>query len=91
MRSSGRTKRELAVSAALIGAAAAQVMAEAEHACITDQENDELEAIGRRLHAIAGDLFDQSLPGRSRTVYEPCARAHIATLEAINAEHKDHP
>jgi len=78
VRTSGKTKRELAVSAALIGAAAAQVRCEADHECMTDQEAEELHAIGRRLEAIAESLFDQAQPGAGRTLFD------LAVLERLD-------
>lgn len=70
MRTSGRTKRELAITAALLGQCGAQVRCEAEHPAITEQEAEELEAIGRRLMEISESLFDQSQPGVGRTVFD---------------------
>lgn len=69
MRTAGRTKRELAISAAQIGTVAAQVRFEADHRCLTDQEQDKLQAIGRRLEEIAESLFTQAQPGAGRTVF----------------------
>ena len=67
MRSTGKTKRELAVSAALIGMAGAQVRCEAEadvlyHVDENREYSIELEEIGQRLEAIAEILFDRSQP-----------------------------
>ena len=70
MRTSGRTKRELAISAAQLGTVAAQVRCEADHRCLTDQEAEELQAIGRRLEEIAESLFTQAQPGAGRTVFD---------------------
>ena len=70
MRTTGKTKRELAVSAALLGAAAAEVRCQADHECLTEQESEELHAIGRRIEEISASLFDQSQPGVGRIVFD---------------------
>lgn len=70
MRTSRKTKRELAVSAALIDSYAAQIQCEADHECLTEQEAAELHAIGRRLQEIAESLFEQAEPGAGRIVFD---------------------
>ena len=66
MRTAGKTKRELAVTAALLGMVGAEVRCDAEHECLDTDENREysveLEAIGRRLEDIAEILFDRAQP-----------------------------
>ena len=62
MRTNANTKRELAISAAIIDQAAAQISAEAEHGCMPEHEGDALLTYARGLRNVAESLFDKSQP-----------------------------
>lgn len=64
MRTNANTKRELAVSAALLDACAAQVSAEAEHGCMPDHEANALLTYARGIRGVAESLFNKSQPTR---------------------------
>lgn len=64
MRTNANTKRELAVSAGLLDAAAAQVMSEAEHGCMPDHEASALLTYARGIRNVAESLFNKSQPDR---------------------------
>ncbi len=83
MRSTAKSKRELAVEAALIGVIAAQVRCEAEADVVTQQEADELDWIGRRLHEIAESMYDQSQPGVARVVFSLDVAHRMAALREL--------
>lgn len=62
MRTGANTKRELAISAALIDAAAAQISLEADHECMPAKEAMALSTYARGLRGVAESLFLKSQP-----------------------------
>jgi hypothetical protein len=64
VRTNANTKREKAISAAILDAAAAQIMSEAEHGCVGDHEASALDTYARGIRNVAGRLFNQSQPSR---------------------------
>jgi hypothetical protein len=65
MRTGQNTKREKAISAAILDALAAQISAEAEHEAVANgREADALETYARGIRNVAEALFIQSQPTR---------------------------
>jgi len=65
VRMNANTKREKAISAAILDAVAAQIDAEAEHEAVANgREADALKTYARGIRGVARALFDQSMPAR---------------------------
>lgn len=67
MRTPRKTKREMAVSAAILDVLAAQVLSECDHECIPKEMADDLELIGQELRNMSTALFVAAgAPGRPK-------------------------
>jgi hypothetical protein len=64
VRTNAKTKRELAISAAILDGAAAQIASELEHDCIPEHEAAALDTYARGIRNVAESLFLKSQPAR---------------------------
>lgn len=62
MRTNANTKRELAISSAILDVLAAQIVLEADHGCMPQHQADALATYARGIRNVAESLFIASQP-----------------------------